>query len=136
MRLVHYGDNKGGGTLIISAPKSHVASFIKFYKESLNIDIQKLPKHADPKKGFRFWCAKVDWIFPPARGTKEVLIPAPDSYPCDICEFAQYNNLCQHQKACVPFTYWSLGITNKMRKDDSPDLSAAFRDRFGARSKK
>lgn len=137
MRLVHYGDERGGGTLVISAPEAHVARFKKFLVEDLGLGFRRFPKHADRKRGFRLDTKKAVWIFPPARGTSKLLIPAPGSYPCDICEFAQYNHLCQHQKTCAVFIYWTMGIADKMHtSDDASDLPTAFMARFGPRDKK
>ncbi len=127
MRLRHYGDEKGGGIIITTAPDSHVEQYSQFVLEELKLELKRLPIKADKASGFRIVKNKTEWILPPARETSQVLIPAPGAYPCDICEFARYNQLCQHQRVCTAFTYWSLGTAEKM----DGGLKKAFFSQFG-----
>jgi len=105
MRTVHYYDEKtGGGEIVLPAPETDITAFQQFLVKQLGLPIKKLPKIANKSLG----CRIESWIFPPARGTNRLLVVAPLEYPCNLCHFAEYNHICQHQKYCAPFTYWSL----------------------------
>ena len=119
MRLVHYGDLQGGGVLIISPSKSHVKELQVFLRDELKIDIKRVPRQASRKTGIKLG----KWTLPPARATNKTLIPPPREYPCNICEFAQYNQLCQHQRNCVVFVYWTIRSASQMPNRQLPFLS-------------
>jgi hypothetical protein len=119
MRLVHYGDAFGGGIIIISAPKSHIKELQAFLHDELKIDVKRIPRRAPRRTGIKLG----RWILPPARTTNKTLIPPPREYPCNICEFARYNQLCQHQKNCAVFAYWTIRSANQMPNRQLPFLS-------------
>lgn len=131
MRLLYYGDEKGGGIVVIAAPDSHVEKYSHFLLGEMKLELKQLPKKADRAAGFRTLKKNKEWILPPARGTNKVLVPAPGAYPCDVCEFAQYNQLCQHQSSCTAFVYWTLCTTEGM----GTDLKEAFCAQFGRKKK-
>jgi len=131
MRILHYSDSKGGGIVIASAPDSHVAQYSKFLQEELGLEFTKLPKRSDKVLGVKVKKKNKEWLLPPARGTHKTLVPAPGSCPCNICEFAQYNQLCQHQSICATFVYWTMNTAKGFQSNGLPDLKRALISQFG-----
>ena len=139
MKLLHYGDWKGGGTLIAPAPDSHIEKYRLFLSEELKLVFDKLPRISSKTTGIRTE-KKANkkgsfWILPPARGTNKTLVPAPGDYPCNICEFAQYNHLCQYERQCTAYSYWVMNATEKLNNNGSPNLKKAFLNQFGKKKK-
>lgn len=134
MRLVHRGNSRGGSTRILAAPDVHVEKYTHFLTHELKLDIKKFPK-LSRKAVFLSSDKKYSWVLPPARGTKKTLVMAPGVYPCNLCDYAEYNHLCQHQQKCAAFVYWTMYTAGTMHHSGLEDLKKAFLRQFRKKKK-